>query len=487
MRNTTLTIRLACVLLAMVVCIMSLACAPTQSVAVAKDGEYSNVLDDLHKDTTFDASFYPEKADDYSLSITTIAESEDKELFVYVYQPSGQTKGIRASSINISFTAKEDITPSNYRLEYINSSGVFFKYKVSDITVSNAEARYYGIIQIMRPFDESLGDEQATGGNTIDEVPFRIAKEYRFFTINGKESCSVCDIETINITDKFVGFVRYSDGYIFHKEACDSHFVAFDTDRPIDHLMEADVEWTQQSCTNVPTKGFESTSFGDEDPPQRRTLSEDDETIVHHGDGWFAGTYEWKRIQTVDEFIAETDSFTNVYSGALLNVNIATPLTDEAKASLTGKKWVLRFVETKYEQQHREGLIHGIRYTYDVEKSTLVGDVIILRLKFKTDGVVYNLGVVDNKQSGSGDPVNKWDDPIVDVELNNNGKILLALLALLLLIILFALLIPTLIQGCCKLLCLPFKAVKTIRDKHTLNKTKHEGGKQDERQDFKSD
>lgn len=33
-----------------------------------------------------------------------------------------------------------------------------------------------------------------------------------------------------------------------------------------------------------------------------------------------------------------------------------------------------------------------------------VGDVSILRLKFKTDGVVYDLGVVDNKQSGSTDP-----------------------------------------------------------------------------------
>ena len=31
----------------------------------------------------------------------------------------------------------------------------------------------------------------------------------------------------------------------------------------------------------------------------------------------------------------------------------------------------------------------------------------ILRLKFETDGVVYNLGVVDCKQTGSSDPVNK--------------------------------------------------------------------------------
>ncbi len=107
MRNSTLTIRLACILLAIMVCIMVLLCLPTKCVVFAKDGEYSDVLDDLHKDTTFDASFYPERADDYSLSIITIAESEDKELFVYVHQPSGQAKDLRASSINISFTEKK--------------------------------------------------------------------------------------------------------------------------------------------------------------------------------------------------------------------------------------------------------------------------------------------------------------------------------------------------------------------------------------------
>ena len=41
------------------------------------------------------------------------------------------------------------------------------------------------------------------------------------------------DIETITITDKFVGFVRYKDGFKLYVGACDSHFVAFNTDKPI--------------------------------------------------------------------------------------------------------------------------------------------------------------------------------------------------------------------------------------------------------------
>ena len=43
--------------------------------------------------------------------------------------------------------------------------------------------------------------------------------------------------------------------------------------------------------------------------------------------------------------------------------------------------------------------------------STIVSDVIILRLKFETDGKIYNLGVIDNKQTGDGIPDNERKDP----------------------------------------------------------------------------
>ena len=46
---------------------------------------YTNVLEDLKKDTSFDPGNYPAKADDYSLKIIQLAETVNKELFVYVY------------------------------------------------------------------------------------------------------------------------------------------------------------------------------------------------------------------------------------------------------------------------------------------------------------------------------------------------------------------------------------------------------------------
>ncbi len=429
------------------------------NVAFAASGaEYSDVLADLKKDSMFDVKNYPVVATDYSLKIIQLAESSDKELFVYVYQPCGK-KDMRASSINTSTTSYADITPSNYKLKYINSSGVFFKYIVEGIMVSDAEARYYGVTSIYRPFNKAYGDKEPSG-NTVSEVPFNVSKEYRFSTINGNPVTATVDIETIEITDKFVGFVRYDDGYIFHQSACDSHFVAFDTDKPIDRLVEADVAWVQREQRHQTDGDYFKPYWGDIENKQR-TLSEDDDTVHYKGGGIFAANYEWDRIQTITDFIASVDLNKNVYHGAILDVNVVSKITEEGKQALKNKKWVLRFVDTEYDVQLREAMVgYGNVYRGYVESSTLVSEVTILRLKFITDGVTYNLGVIDNKQTGSNKPIN---DTETNVELNDRGKGLLIALAVILLIVLLCVLSPllsTILQFVGTVISMPFKAVE---------------------------
>ena len=80
----------------------------TVHAATSANVVYTNVLDDLKKDSGFKPSNYPEKADDYSLQVIQLAESSDNELFVYVYQPSGQMKKLSACSINISTTINDE-------------------------------------------------------------------------------------------------------------------------------------------------------------------------------------------------------------------------------------------------------------------------------------------------------------------------------------------------------------------------------------------
>ena len=86
-------------------------------VTYADNAAYTGVLEDLCKDENFTTTLYPTKSNDYSLQVIQIAESTGKELFVYVYQPSGQAKNLCASSINISLKPRNDISNiRNYKL-----------------------------------------------------------------------------------------------------------------------------------------------------------------------------------------------------------------------------------------------------------------------------------------------------------------------------------------------------------------------------------
>ena len=430
--------------------------------AHAEGKEYTDVLEDLQKDESFSEKHYPVVADDYSLQMVQIAESSDKELFVYLYQPSGQAKDLRAASVNISLAPRENVSDfRNYKLTYLNSSGTLYKYLVAGLMVSTAATRYYTVTTVLRPFDESIDDE-ADHGNTVDEVEFRVAKEFCFSEMNGQPFCRVLDIDTIEITDKFVGFVRYTNGFALYPSSCDSHFVAFNTDRDIDRLLEADVYYEYQDCSySFVSFSGERYTFGDRQEGYAYLTYE--QKAEHTGSGWFAPTYTWNRIETVEEFIAENDLTQNVYSGALIDVSVANKITEEGKAALEGKQWVLRFAETEYSTWYGTGT-NGYF-------STLVGDVMILRLKFETDGVTYNLGVIDNKQTGSGEPVNE-EEVIIDP--SDGCKSFLSILLVIILLIILAPVLPYIIRGILWLFSLPFKGIKKAKEKRKQKKEKEE-------------
>lgn len=454
-RNTNKTLGYKFVtFLCLVAVVFSLLVVFEPSTAFAtSSGEYSNVLDDLKKDESFDIANYPEKSDDYSLQLVQIAESTN-ELFVYVYQPSGKIKDLRASSINISTSIGDDVKFKNYSLKYCNSFGTLYKYVVEGFTLVNQPTRYYSITEILRPWEEGI-DEPATGDNVISEVPYKVAKIYEFSMLNGKPFNRVKDIEVIEITDKFVGFVRYTKGYHLFNSSCDSHFVAFNTDKPIDTLLEADVEYKQQHYFYHynPTNTF--------DPIEERygAILDKEVPLTHNDYGSMVGggifqnqPYSWKRIDTVENFL-KTETGSSIYEIGLFNVKTHRKLTDEGKANLQGKKWILRFVDTEYYYQRNTN--GEEKYYWDT-----VGDVMILRLKFVTDGVTYNLGTIDNKQTGSGSPIGGSAGS--DIELNDKGKAALFILVIIILIILLWPVMPYVIQFVFWLVSLPFKLIGAI-------------------------
>lgn len=445
--------RLAVMLLAFVLGISAVITAAQVPVIAKAESTvtYTNVLEDLQRDSSFSKENYPEQATDYSLQLIQLAESSNKELFVYVYQPSGQLKGLVASSINISTTINDAVSYHNYKLELLNADGVFFKYKVSDFVVKDDAVRYYAITSIYRKWDKTI--DPATGNdNTVTEVNYNVSKQYAFGTINGKTYVNCVDIDTIVVTDKFVGFVRYENGFTLYNSACDSHFVAFNTDKPIEKLLEADVYYTTQSYNwNWTAFIGEKETFGTKQ--ENYSYLKYTDKVEHTGEGWFAGTYKWDRIQTVDDFISG-EKRENIFHGAVLDVKVSTKLTDSALNELKGKKWVLRFTETAYSfTPDYTGT--GSQYS----SSTVVGDVTILRLKFETDGITYNLGTIDNKQTGGKDPSNSTD---IDVSLNDTGKKLAALIMLILAIILLAPVLPYILKAVVWIVMLPINGIAAL-------------------------
>lgn len=347
--------------------------SPRRAFATS-DVVYSSVLKDLQKDNDFVVKDYPHIDNDYSLNIIQIAESKNQELFIYIYQPSAFSKELRATKINLCIDENK-LTYTIYHLTFLNSDGVFQKYKVEGFEVKKSVVRTYDIASVFRKWDKDI-DKGTGNDNTINEVVFEVAKVWQIMTFDGKIYYSCYDTETVEITDKYVGFIRYYNGYLSFK-ACDAHYIAFSTDKSIDKLLDAEVYFvTKKMCSEYRLiGGYNEWSYGS--ASEKQVVLSDLDMATNNPSWLFGQKATWKRIQSVSEFVKNNN------------------LTNAVKNEVVKKEWVLNFYETAYD---------GSDTHYDF--FTKVSNVSILRLKFETNGVVYNLGVVDNMQQGSGSPSN---------------------------------------------------------------------------------
>ena len=407
---------------------------------------YTGVLSDLRIDDNFKEEDFPVNADDTSLELIQIAESTGGELFVYVYQPSAKENQFELTTITISQTLYNNAKWELYDLKLIDSDGVFAKYKVKGLELKSDVVRYYDITEIHRKFDESI-DVQPDNGNITTEVAHDVSKQWTVITLEGKVYYNCVETETILITDKYVGFVEYEDGFSLNSfvvnTSCYSHFVAFSTDHDIDRLIEADVSFISQSrLYYVEPLDFADPVFGT--PVENSITLNYTDSVKYDTSNWFTKySYNWDRIQTVDEFFDSTAAV-DIYSSIALNTYGKTTLTDEAKSKISNMQFVLRFTETSYtEHIIRPGLANPNYIVTNVEDS-VISDVTILRLKFETDGVVYNLGVVDNKTNGNGlsDTYTDWTVEVSETFteiMKAIGYVLLVVLAIVFLSLLGAL------------------------------------------------
>lgn len=421
---------------------------PAVKTASAAETEtvYSEVVDDLIKNGNFDTSLYPNDPLDMSMQLIQVAESSDKELFLYVYQPSDSVKELVATSVNLSATTDDTLDSHLYSLTLVSTVGVFDKYVVDDLVVPDSVVRYYKISSILRPWDASI-DPALDNDNTISEVSYDIGKKFTAFNIGEDVFYSCEDFETIRVTGKYVGFLRYYDerkrpnGFY---DDLDSFFVGFSTERKVENLLSAKITAEIYTVTEK-WHYYASVAVGQgssisEPKEQEFTVVRGEEDDFKTSAWFYDETYVWDQIQTKEEFYSQDGAdFSNVLKAESVNID-----------------WVLRFYNAPIKVDEDIFLGFG--------KKTIttfhVSDVSILELTFKSDGEIFVVGVVDNVQTGGNKPAGVFNKPDDDWWLSLIvGLLLLAILSPIMipLIELVAKLLAKLLSLVWAIICLPFK------------------------------
>lgn len=370
------------------------------------DASPSGVIEDFSKDNSFDLSDFPHDSTDYSLRVVQIAESESGELFVYVYQPSDATRELEASYINMSTSHYENLTQNFqlYSLTLVDSYGTLDKYLVNDFTVSSDLYRYYNIATIYRPFDAEIDDNLAGDDDISSHKGYSVGKFIAAYNYNDSVKYEAKDVSVVDVEINSVGIVRYSEGYILKQEYCDSHFVAFSVNNyDVTDVFDATIIYTICDYSYSVGAGLDGTPHISNTQTITQDITEYQKGTNSSG-GILGYTYEWPRIQTIDEFNDMLEDHTN-----------ERIVFDEG--SLAEAQFVFNFLETDYSVSTGLGTSSFF--------SKRVTDVAILRLHFATATGTYNLGAVSDIVSDDGKP-----DFVVDTEDNiqNNLEELMELI-----------------------------------------------------------
>ena len=148
---------------------------------------YSSVTADLLRDSTFSVSKYPEKEsvtnNNDKLQVIALAESIDKDLFMYIYCPLVQKNQLIAQSMKVTFSSETGNTQLYY-LTFLNAQNTLFKYKVKAYTVPEDPVRSYNI--------QTVWVEGDNAGYTVNKI-------WTFTTVGDNNSCTVDKGETYNM------------------------------------------------------------------------------------------------------------------------------------------------------------------------------------------------------------------------------------------------------------------------------------------------
>lgn len=412
----------------------------TLLVHAQKVNEYSDVFDDLRQDPNFKAEDYPSMTLDYwntinkdtitdndqaMIEVIGIAESSDDELYIYTYQPLNYDLELTATAISMSLGYSkdgQDLQPKIYDLYLASSYGVYNKYVVEKLDVSDEPYRYYNIVTIYRSYNSLIDWKAPPSGAEAygHEYGIGVGQQWCAYYQNDTIVYEMGTFETMEIKVDFVGNLEFNSGltignFLGSFEKNDLWFIAFHCDEyKIKHIYDADMEYKMRQMSFSVGLGLDGTptyypmGSGWHDNPIKKgdadyetggfttypvTLKDTDKPSWQ-GDGLWAREYKWDTISTADDFIKNAKENNKMSLSDKMVKALETKTNEEPK-------WVFAFATS--ERQVISGQYATSFFEYDVSHVT------ILRIHFlDIHGDVYNLGVVsdrvnpDNTSDGSG-------------------------------------------------------------------------------------
>ena len=350
------------------------------------------VLEELTSDPNFNPEDYPDDPEDFSLQVIQIGEDVDKNLYLYIYQPSHNSIDLLGMSVSISYGFSNNganLSPQMYELELVSTSGVFDKYLVKDFaesTGSNTQGqRYYNIVAIYREFN-SVIDSSIDYGET-DEIGYSVGQQWYAYDVNNSVSYQMNTFKTLEVTINLLEYLEFNNGFCWENlimSQIDQGYVWFAAfnleDYAALHIYDADISFrvrTVEIFTQflAPTE----TTYGEwEDKVITLT---DADVMSHQGDGLWAREYSWNRIQSASDFLSTAEAN-------------KVEVTEATRTKVEQSQWVFSFYETEYLRQV------STASNSIFERYSEVEEFAILRIKFMdTNHKTFDLGVVSDKVS----------------------------------------------------------------------------------------
>ena len=383
---------------------------------------YTNVLTDLQKDSNFNPDDYPANPDDVSLKVIHIAEGENGELFIYVYQPCDAKKDYKAKFINMSLQnpIEKNLQYKLYSLTWLNSNGVFDKYIVNDFIVSSSAERYYNIATVYRPFDSEV-DDVPEAVDTIQCKGYEVGQYWRVYWYNNVLFYDAKHIDIVDIDIQATGSVEYTEGFKLYLDWCDSHYVAFSIGNyKVEQIYDADITYTikNYSWAEIYTPYSYKEELKSTNVHESEFLSSKD-VGSNDGDGWFGRKYSWYRITDVATFMKQVQDDSN------------DTFSQEELEGLQKSQFVFRFAETPKTQIIASD---GSMRTGTFSVAENIG---VLRLHFLSEGKRYNLGCVSDLVGT--DNISELSVDILDnIENMKIWEVLFTLLMIIIILIVFS-------------------------------------------------